>query len=124
MPHPEIMDALGETSYRDSSHGDSSQVRFAPELCQLKESERVSACEVLDRVLNKGVVVAGEVTISVAGIDLLYLGLQLVLTSIETARSSLHNGQPQGGQSLDIGKPAQSERSSHGVGWNHAASRV
>jgi hypothetical protein len=41
---------------------------------------------VLDRVLNKGVVVAGEVTISVAGVDLLYLGLNLVLTSIETAR--------------------------------------
>jgi hypothetical protein len=114
MPHPEIIDALG----------DSSQNRFAPELCQLKESERVSVCEVLDRVLNKGVVVAGELTISVAGIDLLYLGLNLVLTSIETARNSLHNGQPRGGLLLDIGKSAHRERSSHGVGWNHAASRV
>ena len=57
-----------------------------PELCALEESERVSICEVLDRVLNKGVVVAGEVTISVADVDLLYLGLNLVLTSIETAR--------------------------------------
>lgn len=62
---------------------------FTPELAVLEESERVSVCEVLDRVLNKGVVVAGEVTISVAGVDLLYLGLQLVLTSIETARESL-----------------------------------
>ena len=43
-------------------------------------------CETLDRVLNKGVVVAGEVVISVADIDLIYLGLQLVLTSVETAR--------------------------------------
>src|SRR5208283_408449 len=66
--------------------------RFLPELCALEESERVSVCEVLDRVLNKGVVVAGEVTISVADVDLLYLGLQLVLTSIETARDSLGNG--------------------------------
>ena len=49
-------------------------------------------CEVLDRVLNKGVVVAGEVTISVADVDLLYLGLNLVLTSVETARESLGNG--------------------------------
>jgi len=39
----------------------------------------------LDRVLNKGVVVVGEVVISVADIDLIYLGLQLVLTSVETA---------------------------------------
>ncbi|MFO8011822.1 MAG: gas vesicle protein [Phycisphaerae bacterium] len=48
--------------------------------------ERVSLCEVLDRALNKGVVVAGDVVISVADIDLVYLGLQLVLTSVETAR--------------------------------------
>ncbi len=48
--------------------------------------QQVSLCELLDRVLNKGAVVAGEVTISVANIDLLYLGLQLVLTSIETGR--------------------------------------
>jgi hypothetical protein len=90
--------------------------RFAPELLELEENERVSICEVLDRVLNKGVVVAGEVTISVAGVDLLYLGLNLVLTSIETARASLQNGQPQGGLSIDIGK-----RRSHGVGWDHAS---
>ncbi len=51
------------------------------------QSQRVSLCEVLDRVLNKGVVVDGEATISVAGIDLIYLGLKVVLTSIEAARS-------------------------------------
>ncbi|MCY2994189.1 MAG: gas vesicle protein, partial [Planctomycetota bacterium] len=38
-----------------------------------------------DRVLNKGVVIAGEVVISVADVDLIYLGLQLILTSVETA---------------------------------------
>ncbi len=49
---------------------------------ELKESEHVSLCEALDRVLNKGAVVVGEITISVADIDLIYLGLQLVLSSI------------------------------------------
>jgi hypothetical protein len=34
---------------------------------------------------NKGVVVAGEIVISVADIDLIYLGLTLTLTSVETA---------------------------------------
>jgi hypothetical protein len=48
----------------------------------------VSLSEVLDRVLNKGAVVAGEVVISVAGVDLIYLGLNVVLTSVETARRS------------------------------------
>ena len=49
------------------------------------DREGMSLCEVLDRVLNTGVVVVGEVVISVADIDLIYLGLQLTLTSVETA---------------------------------------
>ena len=52
----------------------------------LDETEQVSLCEVLDRVLNKGAVVVGEVTISVANIDLIYLGLNVMLASVETAR--------------------------------------
>ena len=52
----------------------------------LSAADRASLCEVLDRVLNKGAVVVGEITISVADIDLIYLGLQVVLTSIEKAR--------------------------------------
>ena len=51
-----------------------------------RDTENVALCEVLDRVLNKGAVLIGEVRISVANIDLIYLGLQIVLTSIEGAR--------------------------------------
>jgi hypothetical protein len=53
---------------------------------------QVALCEVLDRVLNKGVVLAGSVVISVAGVDLLYLGLEAVLTSVETARGMAWEG--------------------------------
>jgi hypothetical protein len=42
-------------------------------------------CDALDRVLQKGAVIHGDVTISVADVDLLYLGLRLIVTSIETA---------------------------------------
>ncbi|NMH66454.1 gas vesicle protein [Shewanella salipaludis] len=49
-----------------------------------QEFERLSLCDALDRILNKGVVIHGEITLSVANIDLLYLGLRLVLTSVET----------------------------------------
>jgi len=52
----------------------------------LNDTNQVSLCEALDRVLNKGAVVVGELTISVANIDLIYLGLQVILTSVETAR--------------------------------------
>ncbi|MFA4902401.1 MAG: gas vesicle protein [Desulfobaccales bacterium] len=50
------------------------------------KSKDVSLCEALDRVLNKGAVLFGEVMISVADIDLVYLGLQVILSSMETAR--------------------------------------
>ena len=53
---------------------------------ELDENEHVSLCEVLDRILNKGAVIVGDVMISVADIDLVYLGLQVILTSVETAR--------------------------------------
>ena len=48
----------------------------------------VSLSEVLDRVLTKGAVVTGEVVISIAGVDLIYLGLNVVLTSVDTAQRS------------------------------------
>lgn len=47
---------------------------------------RVSLCETLDRVLDRGAVVAGDIVISVADVDLLYIGLDLVVASIETMR--------------------------------------
>jgi hypothetical protein len=44
--------------------------------------------DLLNRVLDKGAVIAGSVTISVADIDLIQLDLTLVLTAVETARRS------------------------------------
>jgi hypothetical protein len=44
--------------------------------------------ELLDRVLNTGVVLAGEIAITVADIELIYLRLQLLLSSAETARQA------------------------------------
>ena len=51
-----------------------------------QRTRHVSLCEALDSVLNTGVVALGEVTLSVADVDLIYLGLQLVVTSVEGGR--------------------------------------
>ena len=59
----------------------------------LEAAEQVSLCEALDRLLNKGAVVVGQITISVADVDLVYLGLELVLTSMETARKMSDSAQ-------------------------------
>ena len=44
--------------------------------------------ELLDRLLNAGVVLAGDVAINVADIELVYLRLQVMLSSAETARQA------------------------------------
>jgi gas vesicle structural protein len=48
--------------------------------------ESQSLVELINRVLDRGVVITGDVTLSVAGVDLVYLGLSAVLTSVATAR--------------------------------------
>ena len=45
----------------------------------------VSLLETLDHVLNRGLVIAGEITISVADIDLIFIGLNVLVSSVETA---------------------------------------
>lgn len=47
-----------------------------------------SLLELVDRLLHKGVVLAGHATISVAGVDLIYLGLNVVLAAVETIEGS------------------------------------
>jgi hypothetical protein len=55
---------------------------------QLEEAD-LSLLETLDHVLNRGLVIAGEITISVADIDLIFLGLNVLLSSVETANEVL-----------------------------------
>ncbi len=55
---------------------------------QLEEAE-LSLLETLDLVLNRGMVIAGEITISVAEVDLIFVGLNVLLSSVETANEVL-----------------------------------
>lgn len=49
------------------------------------EDDQLSLVDILDHVLNQGVIVRGNLVISLAGVDLVYIGLDVILTSIETA---------------------------------------
>ena len=57
------------------------------------EESDISLLETLDHVLNRGLVIAGEITISVADIDLIFLGLNVLVSSVETANEVLRNRQ-------------------------------
>jgi hypothetical protein len=54
-------------------------------LADLGGGDEISLLDILDHVLNAGVVIHGSLVISLAGVDLIYLGLNVVLTSVETA---------------------------------------
>ena len=57
------------------------------------ESTDLSLLETLDHVLNRGLVIAGEITISVADIDLIFVGLNVLVSSVETAHEVLRKRQ-------------------------------
>ena len=63
----------------------------------MEEESELSLLETLDHVLNRGLVIAGEITISVADIDLIFLSLNVLISSVETAQRVLKNRDEGGG---------------------------
>ncbi|HEX8088567.1 MAG TPA: gas vesicle protein [Blastocatellia bacterium] len=53
------------------------------------EDDELSLLETLDHVLSRGLVIAGEITISVADIDLIFVGLNVLLGSVDTIEGVL-----------------------------------
>jgi hypothetical protein len=53
------------------------------------ETDELSMLETLDHALNRGLVIAGDITISVANIDLIFIGLNLLVGSVETIHAVL-----------------------------------
>ena len=66
------------------------QVLAGHDVEMLEESE-LSLLETLDHVLNRGLVIAGEITISVADVDLIFVGLNVLVSSVETANEVLRS---------------------------------
>jgi hypothetical protein len=59
----------------------------------IDRAKDITILELLDRVLNKGVILTGVIVISVADVDLVYLGVKLMLSSVETMEQ-LKSGRP------------------------------
>jgi hypothetical protein len=51
-------------------------------------AQRLALVDAVDHLLNKGVMISGEATLSLAGVDLVYLGLNVLIASVETLRNS------------------------------------
>jgi hypothetical protein len=82
--------------------------------------ERLELADLLSHVLDKGVVLKGEVMLAVADIDLIRLDVGLLLTAVETA---LKHGAA--GESLSLGlRPARPSSAVSGVSGSTMESQV
>jgi hypothetical protein len=53
---------------------------------QSEEQKEMSLLELLDRLLDKGIVIHGDLLISIADIDLIYVGLRLVIGAVDSIK--------------------------------------
>jgi len=58
--------------------------------------DQLSLLDIVDHVLNQGIILHGNMVISLAGVDLVYVGIDVILSSVETALR--HMGTAPGGE--------------------------
>ena len=51
----------------------------------VNKNDNVSLIDALDKILEKGAIINGDIVIRLADVDLVYLGLRLILTSVSKA---------------------------------------
>jgi gas vesicle structural protein len=56
----------------------------------------VALIDLLDRIIDRGVVLAGDATISVADVDLIYLGLRVLLAPVAQLPDLVASSAPRG----------------------------
>jgi hypothetical protein len=54
-----------------------------------RQAREVSLVDLVDRLLDGGVVIHGDITLAVADVDLLYVGLRALVASVETMEKQL-----------------------------------
>jgi Gas vesicle protein len=58
-----------------------------PRRAEAAMEREVALVDLVDRLLAEGVVIAGDITLSVADVDLVYVGLRALITTVGTAES-------------------------------------
>lgn len=55
----------------------------------IRRTHDVSLLDLVDRLLDGGVVIGGDITLAVADVDLVYVGLRALVASVETIERDL-----------------------------------
>jgi hypothetical protein len=64
-------------------------------LARVRRQREVSLVDLVDRLLDGGVVVHGDITLAVADVDLVYVGLRALIASVETVQPRLGSALPE-----------------------------
>jgi hypothetical protein len=80
---------------------DASRERQHRGVSRALRDREVSLLDLVDRLLDGGVVIHGDITLAVADVDLLYVGLRALVSSVETIERDLGVSLSARGASLD-----------------------
>jgi hypothetical protein len=89
------------TIERARERREASQVRQAANIERARRERQVTLVDLVDRLLDGGVVIHGDITLAVADVDLLYVGLRALVASVETMERELGVSLSARGASLD-----------------------
>ena len=76
-------DRRNEVLAASKARRDAAQERNRASLDRARRARQVSLVDLVDRLLDGGVVIHGDITIAVADVDLLYVGLRALVSSVE-----------------------------------------
>src|SRR3954449_3445028 len=86
---------------RSRARIDASRARHADVLARRRRDRDVALVDLVDRLLDGGVVIHGDITLAVADVDLLYVGLRALVASVETIEQKTGVSLSARGASLD-----------------------
>src|SRR4051794_6998228 len=67
----------------------STGTRQTPRVGQPAQAREIALVDLIDRLLDGGVVIHGDITLAVADVDLLYVGLRALVASVNTIEEKM-----------------------------------
>ncbi len=85
------------------------------------ENKDIALIDILDVILDKGVAIKGDLIISIAGVDLVYLDLRVLISSVETlVQAKEGNREPITSEQFDKQKEELMDATSQPSKWTNS----
>jgi hypothetical protein len=93
--HEQAANARAEQIERGRQRREAHRDRRRANLARVRRQREVSLVDLVDRLLDGGVVVHGDITLAVADVDLVYVGLRALIASVEAVEPRLGSALPE-----------------------------